>query len=163
MQKLTDFTSYADAMRQFSKPALWALFDGDRERLNIAHECVDRHPGGAMAVRIAHEAGGYEDITFGDLALWSNRVANFLVGQGVAPGDRVAIMLDPSLACRFWISRIKVFVTDWRKMPQECGSSVEKEANCLFATRFPRILGCITSGSAHCRSLRRARKRREPR
>jgi acetyl-CoA synthetase len=98
MQKLTDYTSYADALRHFSKPALWALFDGDRDRLNIAHECVDRHPSDAMAVRITHEEDGYEDITFGDLALWSNRVANFLVRQGVVPGDRVAIMLDPSLA-----------------------------------------------------------------
>ena len=55
MQRLTDFTSYADAQRHFSKPALWALFDGDRARFNIAHECVDRHAAeDRVALRIAH-------------------------------------------------------------------------------------------------------------
>jgi acetyl-CoA synthetase len=43
MTSLADFTLYADASRHFSSAGLWALFDGDRERLNLAHECVDRH------------------------------------------------------------------------------------------------------------------------
>ena len=35
---------------------LWALFDGNRESLNIAHECIVRHADGSgrAAVRIAH-------------------------------------------------------------------------------------------------------------
>ena len=45
MTKLTDFTSYADAQANFASAKLWELFDGDRERLNIAHECIDRHVG----------------------------------------------------------------------------------------------------------------------
>ena len=45
MTKLTEYTSYVDAQRHFSPQALWDLFDGDRDRLNIAHECVDRHAG----------------------------------------------------------------------------------------------------------------------
>ena len=36
-------TSYANAQAHFSSAKLWELFDGDRERLNIAHECIDRH------------------------------------------------------------------------------------------------------------------------
>ena len=32
--------------RSFSAAKLWELFDGDRERLNIAHECIDRHVDG---------------------------------------------------------------------------------------------------------------------
>lgn len=95
---LTEFASYADAQRHFSKEALWALFDGDSRRLNVAHECIDRHDPGRRAVSIAHEAGGTEHITFGELSRWSNRAANHLLGLGLTRGDRVAIMLEPGLA-----------------------------------------------------------------
>ena len=97
MARLTDYTLYADAQRHYSKEALWALFDGDRERLNIGHECVDRHDRNAVAVRIAHEGGRDETITFGALSDASNRFANYLLNKGLAKGDRVAIMLEPSL------------------------------------------------------------------
>ena len=43
MRKLTDYITYADAQAHCTSEALWALFDGDREHFNIAHECVDRH------------------------------------------------------------------------------------------------------------------------
>ena len=46
MTSLTDYTSYADAQAHWSPAKLWELFDGDRERLNIAHECIDRHVDG---------------------------------------------------------------------------------------------------------------------
>ncbi|WP_158926396.1 acyl-CoA synthetase [Acidisphaera sp. S103] len=98
MPKLTDYTSYADAQRLFSTARLWDLFDGNRERLNIGHECVDRHAvPGRVALRIAHADGQDETISFVDLAIWSSRFAHWLADQGVAPGDRVAIMLEPSL------------------------------------------------------------------
>ena len=50
--KLTDLTSAADAYRYFSHDQLWQLFDGDRDALNIAHECIDRHidKGAAMTI-----------------------------------------------------------------------------------------------------------------
>jgi acetyl-CoA synthetase len=99
MKRLTDYTTYADAQRHFSSGALWTLFDGNRESLNIAHECVDRHaPSGRVAVRVAHADGRDEILTFRDLADWSSRFAHWLAGRGVGPGDRVAIMLEPSLA-----------------------------------------------------------------
>lgn len=99
MQKLTDTTSYADAQRLFSTARLWDLFDGNRDRLNIAHECVDRHTGtNRVALRVAHADSFDETITFDELAAWSSRFAHWLDAQGVEPGDRVAIMLEPSLA-----------------------------------------------------------------
>src|SRR5215211_3827654 len=98
MPLLTELTSYADAQRHFSRAALWALFDGDRDKLNIAHECVDRHPPERRAISIAFEDGHYEHVTFGELARWSNRAANDLTRHGLRPGDRVAIMLEPGLA-----------------------------------------------------------------
>ena len=99
MQALTDYTSYADAQRLFSTARLWDLFDGDRDKLNIAHECVDRHATpGRVALRVAHADGSDETITFTELAAGSSRFAHWMVAQGVAPGDRVAIMLEPCLA-----------------------------------------------------------------
>ena len=97
--RLTDYTTYADGHRHFSGAALWELFDGDRDSLNIARECVDRHAStGRVAVRVAHGDGHDETISFVDLARWSARVAHWLAARGVERGDRVAIMLEPSLA-----------------------------------------------------------------
>ena len=64
--------------------ALWSLFDGDRESLNIAHECVDRHAGsGRVAVRVAHADGRDESLSFRELAEWSSRFAHWLAARGV--------------------------------------------------------------------------------
>jgi acetyl-CoA synthetase len=99
MTRLTDYTTYADAHRHFSSAALWSLFDGHRGALNIAVECLDRHAdAGRVAVRVAHADGRDETLGFADLSAWSSRFAHWLAGRGVAAGDRVAIMLEPSLA-----------------------------------------------------------------
>ena len=100
MTLLTDYTSYADAQRQFASARLWDLFDGDRERLNIAHECIDRHAADPhrIAIRIAHADGRDEAISFRTIAEQSSRYAHWLAEQGIGRGDRVAIMLEPSLA-----------------------------------------------------------------
>ena len=96
MPSLTDLTQHSDAMAAFSKDRLWELFDGDRNHLNIAHECVDRHPTDRIAVRIAHADGRDETLTFGDLKMWSNRFANYLRATRIAPGQTIGIMLEPS-------------------------------------------------------------------
>ncbi|HYR38834.1 MAG TPA: acyl-CoA synthetase [Methylomirabilota bacterium] len=94
---LLEINDYATARRAFHWKALWELVDGTAERLNLAHECVDRHPRDAVALRIQKADGGREVHTFGALAAWSSRFAHWLEGQGVARGERVAIMLEPSL------------------------------------------------------------------
>jgi acetyl-CoA synthetase len=87
MTRLPEFRSYADAHAHFSNAALWDLFDGTRDRINIAHECIDRHAGGdAVAIRIA------------ELSRRSSQTAHFLTARGLVKGDRVAVMLEPSLA-----------------------------------------------------------------
>lgn len=100
MPKLTDYTSYADAQRHWSPQKLWDLFDGTRERLNIAHECIDRHAGdpNRLAIIIAHADGRDEILTYRQIADESSRFAHYLAAQGIEPGDRVAIMLEPSRA-----------------------------------------------------------------
>src|SRR5579862_8186389 len=99
MAKLTDYTRYADAQRFADSKALWELFDGDREHLNIAHECVSRHADGSgrIAVRIAHADGTDTFLSFDQLAAGCARFAHWLVANGIEPGDRIAFMLEPSL------------------------------------------------------------------
>ena len=99
MAKLTEYTRYADAQAYADSKALWDLFDGDREYLNIAHECISRHADGSgrPAVRIAHADGSDEILSFDTLAAGSARFAHWLVENGIKPGDRIAFMLDPSL------------------------------------------------------------------
>ncbi len=94
---LLEINDYPTALRAFQWKALWELVDGTEERLNLAHECVDRHPRDAVALRIQKADGGREVHTFGALAAWSSRFAHWLESQGVARGERVAIMLEPSL------------------------------------------------------------------
>lgn len=99
MAKLTDYRSYADALQHFSSEALWALFDGSREHLNIAHECIDRHAAGdKIALQIARADGGSEIISFAEISRKSAQLAHYLRARGVMPGDRAAVMLEPSLA-----------------------------------------------------------------
>jgi acetyl-CoA synthetase len=97
--KLTDSCDYAFAQSHFAPDRLWDFFDGDRQHFNIAHECIDRHAGdpARLAVRVAHADGRDEFITFRAIAEASSRIAHWLTGRGVVPGDRVAVMLDPSL------------------------------------------------------------------
>jgi len=99
MVRLTELTSYVDAQAQASSAELWALFDGDREVLNIAHECVTRHADGSgrAAVRIAHADGRDEILSFDLIAAGAARFAHWLDAEDVQPGERIAFMLEPSL------------------------------------------------------------------
>ena len=100
MKKLTDFTKFEDANRYASSDALWKLFDGNVEQLNIAHECIIRHADGAnrTAVRIVHANGVDELLGFDEIATGAARFAHWLDANGIERGDRVAFMLEPSLA-----------------------------------------------------------------
>jgi len=99
MPRLTDSTDYAFAQEHFAPGKLWDFFDGNRDALNIAHECIDRHvtDEARLAVRVAHADGRDEALTFRQIAEWSSRFAHWLDRRGIGPGERVAVMLDPSL------------------------------------------------------------------
>src|ERR1700722_6905801 len=99
VQKLTQYTRYADAQQFAESRALWNLFDGDREYFNIAHECISRHADGSgrTAVRIANADGTDTILSFDEIAAGSARFAHWLRANGIEPGDRIAFMLDPSL------------------------------------------------------------------
>ena len=95
---LLDCTTAADAYRGYSRDALWALFDGDRDRLNIAHECLDRHLDAGDALTIVRPDLPWQTLSFRELSEWSGRVARWLTARDMANGQRIAVMLEPSLA-----------------------------------------------------------------
>jgi acetyl-CoA synthetase len=111
MAKLTDYRLYRDAQAHADSKALWALFDGDRQRFNISHECILRHASGSgrVAVRVAHAGGADENLSFDTIAAGSARFAHWLEENGILPGERVAFMLEPSLP--FYLSLFGTMLT----------------------------------------------------
>ncbi len=73
-------------------------------KLNLSHNCVDRHANGARREKVAliweGEPGEVRRITYGELHAQVQRFANVLKGLGVSKGDRVAIYMGmcPELA-----------------------------------------------------------------
>jgi acetyl-CoA synthetase len=63
---------------------------------NIAVDTVDKHEPDRLAMLWEDYQGNERRVTFGDMQLMSNRIANLLAGLGVQRGDRVAVLL-PSL------------------------------------------------------------------
>ena len=65
--------------------------------LNLAHEAVDRHAGGAranhLALRWLGKDGSVRDLTYADMARASARFANVLRSLGVAKGERVFALM----------------------------------------------------------------------
>lgn len=104
MNSLLDLTDIAQVRTEFSRERLWELFDGDREKLNLAHECLDRHRERGRAVSVIHAEGRVEHLDYAELADASSRFAHWLEQRGVAAGERVAVILDPGhafYACLF--------------------------------------------------------------
>jgi acetyl-CoA synthetase len=100
--KITEYKTYKEAEKDFSWDKVWDLFDGNKEYFNITHECIDRHVGKGTAVRIKFADGHSEQYTFDEISRLSSQFAHALEEEGIQYGDRVAIMLDPSL--EFYIS-----------------------------------------------------------
>jgi acetyl-CoA synthetase len=91
------YTTYEDAKANFRWAERWDVFDNPPERLNIAYECVDRHPRKNVAIRLKFSDGSKETFTYGELSDLSSRFANLLERLGIGAGDRVAIALHPSI------------------------------------------------------------------
>ncbi|HET9104839.1 MAG TPA: AMP-binding protein [Solirubrobacteraceae bacterium] len=66
------------------------------ERYNIAADVCDRHPREKLAMIHEDFRGTVRELSWGELQDASNRFANVLVSHGVAPGDRVAMLLPPT-------------------------------------------------------------------
>ncbi len=64
------------------------------ERVNVGVEVADRQPAGDPAILVTDGREITRTVSFGELSEASNRLANALVAKGVAPGDRVALILS---------------------------------------------------------------------
>ena len=102
-----DYRTYAEAKEKFKWSERWGLFDGTKDRFNIAHECIDRHPGDEIAIRIKFEDGRTETYTFREFSKLTSQFAHLLERMGIDFGDRVALLLFPSI--EFYVSMFGVF------------------------------------------------------
>lgn len=91
------YDSYEEIVSEFSWGEAWDLVDGTPESVNTTTECIDRHVGSGDAVRLKFDDGSTERHTFERISEASAQCAHFLEEAGVDEGDRVAIMLNPSL------------------------------------------------------------------
>ncbi len=90
------FEPYTQLLDLSQGPAFARWFVGGR--LNIAHNCVDRHAlkratAGKVAVIWQGECGAKKTLTYQDLYEQSSRVANYLKSVGVGAGDSVALYM----------------------------------------------------------------------
>jgi acetyl-CoA synthetase len=93
-------TEYAAERAHFSWEDARRALDGlpGGAGLNIAHEAVDRHAGGAraqhLALRWLGRNGGVRDFTYADLSDWTSRFANVLEELAVESGERVFVLAE---------------------------------------------------------------------
>ncbi|MCJ7594650.1 MAG: AMP-binding protein, partial [Desulfobacterales bacterium] len=102
-----NYKTYEDAKANFRWSERWAIFDGTKEDFNIAHECVDRHPKTDTALRIKFADRHSEIYRFEELSRLTSQFANLLEKMGIGFGDRVAVLLFPSL--EFYVSMFGVY------------------------------------------------------
>lgn len=97
-----EYKTYEEAKKNFRWAERWEVFDKEREHLNITYECIDRHPKQNIAIRLKFDDRRCEVYTFGQMSQWTSQFAHMLERQGINTGDRVAIILNPSL--EFYVS-----------------------------------------------------------
>jgi acetyl-CoA synthetase len=93
-EELDWFEKWAQVL-DWSKPPLAKWFVGGK--INVAHNCVDRHVDAGRGDRVAFhwrgEEGEERDITYADLLADSQKLANALKDHGIEKGDIVGIYL----------------------------------------------------------------------
>ena len=95
---ILDLRNYDEVVRTFSWRRLWELFDGTEDRMNLTHECIDRHRRRGTAISVKFADGHLEHYDFAELSDLTGRFASWLGRRGLVRGDRVAVILDPSRA-----------------------------------------------------------------
>lgn len=92
-----EYSTVEEARNKFNWKERWQVFDKGQENLNIAYECVDRHPSGNTAISLKNSDGTEETYSFGMLSKWTSQFANMMVNRGIKPGERIAVVLNPSI------------------------------------------------------------------
>src|SRR6201991_4730070 len=90
-----DWEQKWDQVLDWSNPPFAKWFVGGK--LNVSHNCVDRHVEAGNGDRVAFpwrgEEGEERDVTYADLPRYVQRFANALKDRGIGPGDVVGIFL----------------------------------------------------------------------
>jgi acetyl-CoA synthetase len=93
--KMLDWAEPWDKVLDDSNPPFYKWFEGGK--LNVSHNCLDRHVDAGNGNRVAFhwhgEEGETRDITYADLHRDVQRFANALKDKGVGAGDVVGIYL----------------------------------------------------------------------
>ncbi|WP_028057668.1 acetate--CoA ligase [Candidatus Solirubrobacter pratensis] len=93
--EMLDWDTKWDTVLDWSNPPFAKWFVGGK--LNVSHNCLDRHVAAGRGDRVAYHWRGEEgeelDITYADLHRDVQKLANALKDVGVAKGDVVAIYL----------------------------------------------------------------------
>src|SRR4051794_33222597 len=93
--KALDWAEDFEQVLDWSEPPFAKWFIGGK--LNVSHNCVDRHVEAGNGDRVAFhwrgEEGEERDITYADLHRDVQRFANALKDHGIGPGDVVGIFL----------------------------------------------------------------------
>jgi acetyl-CoA synthetase len=93
--KALDWSEQWDTVLDDSNPPFYKWFTGGK--LNVSHNCLDRHVEAGIGNRVAFhwhgEEGETRDVTYADLHRDVQRFANALKDKGVGAGDVVGIYL----------------------------------------------------------------------
>lgn len=92
-----EYKTFDEFKNNFRWGERWEIFDKGRDHLNITYECVDRHPEENTAIRIKNSDGSKENYTFQEISRMTSQFAHMLERHSINHGDRVAIILNPSL------------------------------------------------------------------
>jgi len=92
-----EYKTYEEAKKNFKWSERWEVFDGNRERFNIAHECVSRHASDEVAIRIKFDDRHKEIYTFKEFDRFVSQFAHMLERLGIRKEERIVLLLPPSL------------------------------------------------------------------
>lgn len=90
------YDTYEEAVSEFEWNDRWKIFDAGPESFNLAHECLDRWDDERDAVRIQRADGQRIEYSIGEIRKPAAQFAHVLEDRGIAHGDPVAVMLEPS-------------------------------------------------------------------
>src|SRR4030042_2604318 len=145
-----EYRTFEEAQKKFKWSDRWEVFDRKPENLNIAYECVDRHPKEKIAIRLKNEDRSREVYTYEELSRVTSQFAQMLERRGIRSGDRVAIMLNPSL--EYYVSfygilkRGAVVVPCYALLGPDAIEYRLKESNAKMLITYKDKMGAVNSG-----------------
>ena len=92
-----EYKTYEEAKKDFKWSERWEVFDGNRQKFNIAHECVSRHASEEIGIRIKFDDRHKEVYTFREFDRLVSQFANMLERLDIRKEDRIVLLLPPSL------------------------------------------------------------------